>query len=154
MLQHFETRAEKASLVGLVALLAVVIIVALASVATQIGLPSPGFVVWHNLVVPAIGAPGWPGSRADVPLRAVVEQVDGQSVHRAEELRAIVRAAPPGAVINYTFRHDQQLVTIGVPTAKLRWRDVAPIYAPYLIAGVGFYGVALVVFYFRPGLAA
>ena len=64
-LAHFETRAQRAAFVALSVLCVAALAVALASVGREIGRPWPGFVVWPNLVVPAIGAPrsGLPACR-------------------------------------------------------------------------------------------
>ena len=58
MLERFETSAEKAFFLSLCATVVLGVAVAVASVHTQIGVASPGFVVWQNLIVPAIGAIG------------------------------------------------------------------------------------------------
>jgi len=58
VLERFETSAEKAFFLCLCATVVLGVVVAVASVRTQIGVASPGFVVWQNLIVPAIGAIG------------------------------------------------------------------------------------------------
>jgi signal transduction histidine kinase len=154
VLDRFETWAEKAVFLGLLALFLLALAVTVVSVRTQIGKPAPGFVVWQNLVVPAIGTPSWPGSRAGVPLRTVVTAVDGTPVESAPGLRRLVRAVPVGTSLRYTFERNGTRHVVAVPTAILQWRDVLPVYLPYLVDGVAFMATALVVFLFRPRLAA
>ena len=67
MLERFETSAEKAFFLSLCATVVLGVVVAVASVRTQIGVASPGFVVWQNLIVPAIGAIGPSPEAAAVP---------------------------------------------------------------------------------------
>lgn len=136
------------------AVFATVTLLSLASVATQLERPWPGFAVWSNLVVPAIGSDDWPGIRAGIPLRSVLVAADGQPLADAAQLRALVAQRPPGTAVAYTFAHDGERRTVEVVTGALRWSDVLPTYAGYLLAGLAFFGTALVVFYFRPHLPA
>jgi hypothetical protein len=80
------------------------VVVAVASVRTQIGVASPGFVVWQNLIVPAIGAIGPSPEAAAVPQRTVVTGIDDAPVRDATQLRARVRSEPPGTWMTYAFR--------------------------------------------------
>jgi signal transduction histidine kinase len=154
VLQHFETSREKLSFVALLTLFVAVTALTLASVATQIGRPWPGFAVWDNLVAPAIGSASWPGVRAGIPFRRVVVRVDGQPVANADALRRRVRAVPVGTPLTYTFARGGRTTRVTVPTTILRWRHVAPAYAGYLVDGLAFLAAALLVFYFRPTLPA
>lgn len=152
MLERFETSAERAFFVGLLTASVLAVLVAIASVRTQIGAPSPGFVVWQNLIVPAIGPIG--EGAAAVPRRTVVVAVEGTPVRDAAALRARIRSAPLGTTVAYTFRRGDRQVGARVPTSILRWRDVAPVYLPYLLEGVALLATALVIFLFRPRAAA
>lgn len=133
---------------------ATITVVSLASVATQLGRPWPGFAVWSNLVVPAIGSADWPGIRAGIPLRSVLVAADGVPLRDAAQLRALVGQRPPGTAIAYAFAHDGERHTVTVPSAILGWRDALPAYGGYLLAGLAFFGTALAVFHFRPRLPA
>lgn len=133
---------------------ATVTLLSLASVATQLDRPWPGFAVWSNLVVPAIGTDDWPGIRAGIPLRSVLVAADGEPLRDAAQLRALVARRPPGTAIAYTFDRDGERRTVEVATGALGWRDALPAYAGYLIAGLAFFATALVVFHFRPALPA
>jgi len=154
VLSHFATRSERLVFLALAAVLLGLCVLTIASAATQIGATWPGFVVWRNLVVPAIGGPDWPGGEANVPQRRVVASVDGVEVTTAQELRAHVRAEPVGATHEFTFRRSGPGDRIAVHSARLAWRDVLPVYLPYWIDGFAFFAIGLLVFYFRPGLAA
>src|SRR4029077_8335080 len=105
------------------------------SVRTQVGVASPGFVVWQNLIVPAIGAIGPSPEAAAVPQRTVVTTVDGDPVHDATQLRERVRARPAGSWLAYTFRRDGRDGTARVPSSEVRWREGGPVYLPYLPGG-------------------
>ena len=150
MLEGFETSAEKAFFLSLCATVVLGVIVAVASVRTQIGVASPGFVVWQNLIVPAIGAIGPSPEAAAVPQRTVVTSIDGAPVHDATQLRARVRSEAPGTWMTYAFRRGDRDATARVPSSVLRWRDVAPVYLPYLLEGAALLVTAVVIFLFRP----
>lgn len=154
VLSHFETRAERAFFVALLLALLGLCVATVGSAATRIGGTWPGFVVWPNLVAPAIGGPDWPGVRAGIPQRAIVSAVDGKTIRHARELQAAIDAAPIGATHRYTFRRGQMTSDVEVESGKLRWRNVLPVYLPYWIDGFAFFAVGLAVFYFRPRLAA
>jgi len=152
VLQHFETRTEKVAFTSLLALFVLATVLSLASVALEIGKPAPGFVVWSNLVVPAIGTSDWPGNRAGIPLRSVLLSANGERMPDARALRKLVRQLPVGTPVAYTFRRGGDLVTATVPTTVLRWGDVIPAYGGYVIDGLAFFATALIVFYFKPRL--
>lgn len=149
MLEHFETRWEKITFLGFCTCFAAVVAITAASVALQVGRPSPGFVIWQNLVVPAIGTPGWPGIQAGIPLRSSLVAVDNVPVRRANEVQAIVRRLPVGTPVRYSFARAGARETFTIPTVRLGWRHVLPAYSAYVLAGLAFLGTALTVFYIR-----
>ncbi|HSP96061.1 MAG TPA: ATP-binding protein [Candidatus Dormibacteraeota bacterium] len=154
MLAHFDTWWRKALFAACLLASLSMVAVAVASLTRQIGAPSPGFLVWENLVVPALGGRHWPGSQAGVPLRSVLVAVDGQPLVSAAQLRTALRAPPLGAVITYTFEHDGRRSDVAVPLTALGWGDMLPVALPYLLNGLAFFATGLVVFYFRPRLPA
>lgn len=154
MLDHFPSRATKATFIAIAALALLFAVIALASVANQVGRTAPGFVVWDNLVVPAVTTSGWATPDDQIPLRSVVTHVDDRRVVSAEDLRERIRASPPGTVFRYRFRHDQQSRETHIPSATLRWADVMPFVVPYFSNGIILFLTALIVFYFRPEHAA
>jgi signal transduction histidine kinase len=154
VLSHFESRLDRAIFAALTLLLAALTIATIASAATQVGRPWAGFVVWRNLVAPAIGGPDWPGIRAGVPQREVVTAIDGREVHDASELRAVLRTGTVGEPHRYVFRRGARDTEVAVAAAPLRWRDVLPVYLPYWLDGLAFFATGLIVFYFRPRLPA
>lgn len=154
MLSHFETRAERAFFVALLLALVALCAITVGSAATRVGKAWPGFVVWPNLVAPAIGGPDWPGVLAGIPQRAIVSSVDGRPISHARELQAAIEAAPLGTPHRYGFRRGQMTSEAVVESGKLRWRAVLPVYLPYWVDGFAFFAVGLVVFYFRPRLPA
>ena len=107
---------------------------------------SPGFVVWQNLIVPAIGRR--PSPEAAAAERTVVTAVDGNP-HDATQPGS-ARARPAGSWLAYTFRRDGATAAARVLSSVLRWRDVAPVYLPYLLEGMALLVTAVVIFLFGP----
>ncbi|HYV57062.1 MAG TPA: hypothetical protein VE911_05940, partial [Candidatus Nitrosopolaris sp.] len=116
----------------------------------HVGRPFPGFVVWDNLVVVALGRAEWTGLRAQVPFRAQVTRVDGQAVASRSALYDIVRAAPPGMVHDYVFEgptgHQERRVAAMTFTAS----DYAATLGVYVLNGLAFLAIGLAVFYLKP----
>ncbi len=104
MLTRFETAAERFVFLGLVATVLVGVVVAVGSLATRVGRASPGFVVWSNLVVPAIGEIASSPEASQVPERTVVVAADGVPLAGAAALDALVRTVPIGTRVRYEFR--------------------------------------------------
>jgi two-component system NarL family sensor kinase len=150
VLDRFETVAEKSIFVGLLTLLVGAVAIAIASVATQIDAPSPGFVVWQNLIVPAIGPISAAPEAGGVPQRSVVLSAGGDMLGDATALRLKIATRPAGTPMGYRFTRGGQWIAATVPTTTLRWRDVAPVYLPYLLEGIGLIATAIVMFFFRP----
>lgn len=152
MLAHFQNDRQRAAFIGLSAASLLCLAVAVASVAYQIGTISPGFVVWENLVVPAVTT-GWSVKAPPVPFRSVLTHVDGERVRTATELRVRIAAAPAGTPFRYRFERAGQVEEVVLSTERLRWRTILPLAVPYLLNGTVLLGTGLVVFYFKPGLA-
>ncbi len=154
MFRHMQRRSDRLVLVVAGAALIGLVTVSLLSVSARIGHVTPGFVTWQNLVVPAVSRTSETDAANDVPLRSLVEAVDDIPIRSAEELRARIEAEPPGHAFIYRFRHHEEISHVTLPTRTLRWAEMLPIVAPFLLNGVVLWVAALVVFYFRPRLPA
>ena len=154
VLERFPTRAQKVVFAALIVLFGAAVVVAIASTATLVGRTSPGFVVWRNLVVPSIGADDWPGMQAGVPLRTVLRTVNDEPVADAADLRRRIGALPEGTTVRYAFSRDGDTRIVSVPTSRWRWRDLLPVYLPYLLEGMVLLATALMILVVRPGNSA
>src|SRR5437016_9035540 len=67
----------------------------------ELGRPFPGFFVWENLFVPAIGASSWSGVRAGLPYQSWVLSADGVAVHTADDLARVLHERRAGDVVRY-----------------------------------------------------
>jgi signal transduction histidine kinase len=133
---------------GLVA--ALVTIVPLAGSLRQVGRTFPGFVVWDNLVVVALGRPEWTGMRADTPFRSIVTAVDGRPVADRAGLEAIVGAVPPRTAHTYTFTTRTGVERRTVASMRFGRGDWVATMGVYAWNGIVFLLTGLVVFYLKP----
>jgi len=116
----------------------------------HVGRTFPGFVVWKNLVVVALGRAGWSGVAAEVPYRDRVAAVDGTPVHTRADVDRLVTAEPPGTPHRYDFQGRGAPTTRTVPAMRLKFHDWAATMGVYVLNGVAFLVAALAAFYLKP----
>lgn len=150
MSSRFPRRAEAATFAAAALASALLALVVLAGSIGAVGRTFPGFVVWENLVVVALGRADWTGIRAGVPFRSVVLSVDGRPVADRTALAAVVDAAPPGTTHVYEFRTRAGVVTKAVPSMRFGRGDWFAALGPYAWNGAVFLLTGLAVFYLKP----
>jgi signal transduction histidine kinase len=116
----------------------------------HVGRTFPGFVVWKNLVVVALGRPGWTGVVAQVPYRDHVVAVDGVAVRTRADLERLVDAAPPGSPHRYDFEGPTGRSVRTVASMRLKLHDWAATMGVYVLNGAAFLAAALAAFYLKP----
>src|SRR5262245_47418263 len=104
MLSRFPHRTDAATFVVAALFAASLVVVVLVESLGMIGRTFPGFVVWDDVVVVALGRPAWTGIQARVPFRSIVTTADGQRVDDRTALHQLVAATPPGTPHDYDFR--------------------------------------------------
>lgn len=150
MLTRFARRADAALFVALTVAATVLTAVAVAGSLAQVGRTFPGFVVWDDLVVVALGRPSWTGVAAEVPFRAQVVAVDERPVASRSELLALVGATPPGTPHRYRFESPDGGSERTVPSMVFGAADWLATMGVYLWNGASFLVAGLAVFYLRP----
>lgn len=150
MLSRFARRSQATAFLGVGILAAALSAVAVAGSIEAIGKTFPGFVVWDNLIVVALGRESWSGIEARVPFRARVISVDGASVHRREEVLARVRRSPPGTSHSYRFEGPDGTVTLEVASMRLSVADYLATMGIYVLNGLVFLLTGLAVYYLKP----
>jgi signal transduction histidine kinase len=152
MLSRFPRRTDAAVFVAAVLLAVGVTLVVVGSSLGTIGRTFPGFVVWENLVVVALGRASWTGMEAHVPYRAVVTSVDGQKVTTRDELLARVAASPPQTVHAYDFATRDGTERRDVASMRFGRGDWIATMGVYAWNGIAFLLTGLAVFYLKPEL--
>lgn len=118
--------------------------------------PFPGFFLWENCLVPAVGDTDWTGYQAGIPFGSQLTTMDGQPVGSAGEVYRRVAALPPGTPLTYTFAvsADPAPVTVIVPTMRLSVPEYLWTLGTYLVIGVLLTLLGFVVFILRPDAPA
>src|ERR1051326_2567936 len=108
---------EQGAFWGAAAAASIVILLCTANSAQWLTRPFPGFFVWENLFVAAVGDTDWTGYQAGIPFQTRLVSVDGQRIASAVEVYRIVAALPDGTPVRYAFQPPTgDAVSIAVPT--------------------------------------
>lgn len=150
MLHRFPRRADARLFLALAAAGVVLGVVAIGGSLSAIGRVFPGFVVWDDLVVVALGRPGWTGMRADVPFRTRVAGVDDVPVANRSELSGLVSTAPAGTPHRYAFDDGEHVVERTVASMRFRPSDWLATMGVYVLNGTAFLLTGLAVFWLKP----
>lgn len=150
MLSRFPRRADAAAFVAAVLSAFVVGLLAVGGSLTHVGRTFPGFVVWDDLVVVALGRPAWTGIVADVPYRARVTSVDATGVARRADVQRVIEASPAGAVHRYGFDGPSGAATRDVASMTLGLGDWAATMGVYVVNGLAFLLTGVAVFWLKP----
>jgi len=114
--------------------------------------PFPGFFVWPNLFVPAVGAPDWTGYVAGVPYESRLTEVDEEPVQSAEDVYRLIRYEGPEEDLTYTFESPDggAQVQLTVPTMRLGVDDYLWSLGTYLVIGSMLTLLGFAVYLIRP----
>src|SRR5207237_9522358 len=74
------------------------------SALSRIGTNFPGFFVWENGFVPAVGTPSWSGAASGLEYYSWLERVEGRPFATIADIENEVARRPPGAAIRHTVR--------------------------------------------------
>jgi len=150
MLRRFPRPADGRLFVGVAALTGLLGSVAVVGSLQQIGRTFPGFVVWNNLVVAALGRSSWTGIDAAVPFRNRVIRVDGRLVADRRGLAAVVETAPPGTIHHYEFDGVRGPADRAIRAMRFQAHDWLATMGVYVFNGIAFLASGLAAFYLRP----
>jgi signal transduction histidine kinase len=138
------------------AVVATIILICTLNSLRWINRPFPGFFLWENLLVPAVGDTDWTGYRANVPFQSRLTAVDGQAVTSADEVYRIAAHVPVGTRLTYTFAvgTEAPLVTLAVDTMRLSLPEYLWTLGNYLGVGMLLALLGLTVYVLRPDAPA
>ncbi len=115
-----------------------------------IGRPFPGFFVWENLFVPAIGASSWSGVASGLPYHSWLESADGKPLRDAGDLEAVLASKQPGDVVRYVVSKDGESRTLEVPVETFTLRHYVESTGIFLFDAVALMVLAVVMLYLKP----
>ena len=118
--------------------------------------PFPGFFLWENLLVPAVGGTDWSGYQAGVPAPSRLLTVNGRTVGSADDVYRFVETLPVGSPVEYTFavRQAEGPLVRTVPTMRLGVPDYFWTLGNYLVVGTLLTLLGFVVILLRPDAPA
>lgn len=148
-------RLRTGLLAAAAALVALLLLVVTASSLVWPGRAFPGFMVMANRVVPSIALPAWAGGRAAELFQHQVLAVEGAPVATSHEIYAAAEAAGPGRALEFRLRAPSgEVVTRQVETRVFAVSDYVYLYGAYLLNGVLFCAIGLLVLWIKPREAA
>src|SRR5688572_26681354 len=115
-----------------------------------IGRPFPGFFVWENLFVPAIGASTWSGVASGLPYHSWLESADGRPLRDAGDLEAVLHGKQAGDVVRYVVSKDGEQTTFDVRVETFTLKHYVESTGIFLFDAVALMVLAVVMLYLKP----
>ena len=112
--------------------------------------PFPGFFLWENLFVPAVGDTDWTGHQAGVPYQSRLLAMNGTAVVSAAEVYELAARLPVGTDVAYSFSSSVAPVHLAVPTMRLSPAEYFWTLGNYLGIGALLTVLGFVVYMVRP----
>jgi two-component system, NtrC family, sensor histidine kinase HydH len=131
---------------------AVIVLICAVNSLRWVNRPFPGFFLWENLFVPAVGDTDWSGYTAGVPLASRLVAVNDQVVRSADEVYRTVGDLPLGTPVLYAFEvaPGTPPFTVAVPTMRLSLPEYLWTLGTYLAVGGLLILLGLIVYALRP----
>jgi len=138
---------------AILALLPVIALVMLActfNAVARVGRVHPGFFLWQNGFVPAIGVIDDAAARAGLRYQSRLVAVDGRPVADRAAVEALVRAQPIGTLFRYTLEKDGLSYDVHLPSAPLRvWPFVLTL-GNYLVNALALLALGVAIIFLEP----
>lgn len=118
--------------------------------------PFPGFFLWENFLVPAVGDTDWTGYQAGIPFQSRLIAVRGQPVTTIFEVYRLAASVPVGTALSYTFAGGSlaSAMTLPIPTMRLTAPEYLWTLGAYLGVGMLLTLLGLTVYFLRPDAPA
>ncbi|HYC56082.1 MAG TPA: ATP-binding protein [Candidatus Binatia bacterium] len=130
---------------------AVIVLVCGLSSLARIGSPYPGFFVWENLFVPAVGLPSWPGAASGLRYHSWLRSADAAPLATAADLDAIVSKKALGHSITYQAEHGHDRYTVGIPVTVFGVESWAVSTGVYFLNSFVLLLLAMAMLFVKPG---
>ena len=115
-----------------------------------IGAPFPGFFVWENLFVPAIGASSWSGVRSGLPYHSWLLSADGVVLHDAGDLERVLEGKKEGENVLYEVEHHGERSVVSVPVETFTPGHYVESTGIFLFDALALMALAVVMLYLKP----
>ncbi|MFT5429917.1 MAG: signal transduction histidine kinase [Myxococcota bacterium] len=133
------------------ALAALVLSVVAVNSFRAIGEPFPGFFVWENLFVPAVGDDSWTGIQAGLGYRCWIEAVEGRPVSEVGDLTSVLAERRSGEPIRYTVsKGGGESTEVAVPFDVFTVNDYLITNGIFLFDSIVLLGLGVMLLYLNP----
>ena len=136
--------------VALAAVATVIMIICAVNSADRIGRAYPGFFVWENLLVPAVGETSWTGVSSGLRYHSWVRSVDGEAVRNAREFNALLEGRAAGEPVRYGLEKDGVTYSISARLMAMDFRAWVSVLGIYLFEALALLVLGLIVLYMKP----
>ena len=116
----------------------------------SIGRPYPGFFVWENLFVPAIGSSSWTGVKSGLLYHSWLVSADGQYLANAADLSRVLEGKKPGDIVVYEAERSGRRYQASVPIAVFGLREYAESTGVFLFDAIALMALAVIMLYLKP----
>ncbi|MFQ5514979.1 MAG: ATP-binding protein [Myxococcota bacterium] len=116
----------------------------------RIGRVFPGFFVWENLFVPAVGEPHWTGVASGVRYQSWLVEMDGKPLRDGREMAQRIPGRSAGTPVEYGLVKDGQRYTVVAPLMVLGLRTWLGVLGIYVLAALALLVLGIVVLYMKP----
>ena len=110
----------------------------------------PGFFLWENGFVPALGAIDAPAARAGLRYQSRLVGVDGTPIGARRDVEARVGAAPAGTSFTYTFEKAGERYDVTLASAPLDATTFWVTIANYLINAIALLALGIAIIFLEP----
>jgi len=123
--------------------------VAAFEISGWVGQPFPGFLVLANRVVASAGLTAWPATASGDIYQSEIVEVDGRPVEDVSDIHAYVQAVPVGTVVRYRLHSGAESFERDIATRRFDGSDGLLLFGAYLLNGLAFGAMALLILYLR-----
>ncbi len=117
----------------------------------DVGRSFPGFFVWENLFVPAVGEPSWTGSASGLEYHSWLIAADGRQLETIDDLHSVLAGKEAGDVVTYEAERQGARYTVSVPLMTFDPGAYLTSTGIFLFDAVVLMALALVLLYVKPG---
>jgi two-component system NtrC family sensor kinase len=156
MASHEEARWSAPGRAALALAIAATLVVGVCTVnaVTRIGQAFPGFFLWENLFVPAVGEPSWTGVRSGLRYQSWLVEVDSRPVGDAHDVKAALAGRRAGDEVTYSFEKNGERYSARIAMMTLSARVWVSVLGIYVLDAIVLLVAGLVVIYLKPADAA
>ncbi len=127
-----------------------VVMVCGANAVARLGDSFPGFFLWSNLFVPAVGDSTWTGVNSGLRYHSWLVEADGQSVSDPAEVDAVLANRIPGERVKYRLFKDGEEYILETEVMQLNARAWFSVIGIYTLNAIVLITLAVTVLYMKP----